>query len=285
MSRIAQRFADLSAAGRKALIPYVVAGDPTPGLTVPLLHALVDAGADVIEVGVPFSDPMSEGPVIQRGHERALKNRVRLRDVLSMVSEFREKDPDTPLLLMGYANPVEHMGYPAFADAAARAGVDGLLTVDVPPEEVERVNRELKRVGMDNIFLIAPTTPEARLHLITDQASGFIYYVSLKGVTGAGNLDIDDVSEHVSRIRRCTELPVCVGFGIKDAASAAAVARVADGVVVGSALVSLVADVIAGGGEPAEAMAAAASLLGEIRAGIDGLELTHHNAAPARPVG
>lgn len=269
MSRIAQRFADLSATGRKALIPYVVAGDPTPDLTVPLLHALVDAGADVIEVGVPFSDPMSEGPVIQRGHERALVNRVRLRDVLSMVSEFREKDPDTPLLLMGYANPVEHMGYPAFADAAVKAGVDGLLSVDVPPEEVERVNRELKRVGMDNIFLIAPTTPEARLRLITDQASGFIYYVSLKGVTGAGNLDIADVREHVSRIRRCTELPVCVGFGIKDAESAAAVARVADGVVVGSALVSLVAEVIAEGGEHAAAIAAAASLLGEIRSGID----------------
>lgn len=269
MSRIAQRFADLSAAGRKALITYVVAGDPAPGLTVPLLHALVDAGADVIEVGVPFSDPMSEGPVIQRGHERALKNRIRLRDVLSMVSEFREKDPDTPLLLMGYANPVEHMGYPAFADAAVKAGVDGLLTVDVPPEEVERVNRELKRVGMDNIFLIAPTTPEVRLHLITDQASGFIYYVSLKGVTGAGNLDIADVSDHVASIRHCTELPVCVGFGIKDAASAAAVARVADGVVVGSALVSLVADVIAGGGDPPEAISAATSLLREIRSGID----------------
>jgi len=269
MSRIAQRFADLSEVGRKALITYVVAGDPTPELTVPLLHALVDAGADVIEVGVPFSDPMSEGPVIQRGHERALENRIRLRDVLSMVSEFREKDPDTPLLLMGYANPVEHMGYPAFADAAVKAGVDGLLTVDVPPEEVERVNRELKRVGMDNIFLIAPTTPEARLSLITDQASGFIYYVSLKGVTGAGNLDIADVSDHLSRIRRCTSLPVCVGFGIKDAASAAAVARVADGVVVGSALVSRVADVIAGGGDRSEAMSAAASLLREIRSGID----------------
>lgn len=271
MSRIAQRFADLSAAGRKALIPYVVAGDPTPEVTVPLLHALVDAGADVLEVGVPFSDPMSEGPVIQRGHERALVNRIRLRDVLAMVSEFREKDPHTPLLLMGYANPVEHMGYPAFADAAAKAGIDGLLTVDVPPEEVERVNRELKRVGMDNIFLIAPTTPDARLHLITDQASGFIYYVSLRGVTGAANLDIDDVHDHVSRIRNCTALPVCVGFGIKDAASAAAVARVADGVVVGSALVSLVADTIADGGNHDAAIAAAASLLRDIRSGIDAL--------------
>lgn len=271
MSRIAQRFADLSAAGRKALIPYVVAGDPTPAVTVPLLHALVDAGADVLEVGVPFSDPMSEGPVIQRGHERALVNRIRLRDVLAMVREFREKDPRTPLLLMGYANPVEHMGYPAFADAAVKAGIDGLLTVDVPPEEVERVNRELKRVGMDNIFLIAPTTPDVRLHLITDQASGFIYYVSLRGVTGAANLDIDDVHDHVSRIRNCTALPVCVGFGIKDAASAAAVARVADGVVVGSALVSLVADTIADGGNHDAAIAAAASLLRDIRSGIDAL--------------
>lgn len=271
MSRITQRFADLSAAGRKAVIPYVVAGDPTPGLTVPLLHALVDAGADVLEVGVPFSDPMSEGPVIQRGHERALVHRIRLRDVLDMVREFREKDPHTPLLLMGYANPVEHMGYAAFADAAVAAGIDGLLSVDVPPEEVDRVNRELKRVGMDNIFLIAPTTPDTRLHLITDQASGFIYYVSLRGVTGAANLDIDDVSEHVSRIRSCTALPVCVGFGIKDAASAAAVARVSDGVVVGSALVNLVAESIASGGDQSAAIAAATSLLRDIRSGIDAL--------------
>ena len=271
MSRISQRFAELAAAGRKAVIPYVVAGDPTPGLTVPLLHELVDAGADVLEVGVPFSDPMSEGPVIQRGHERALVNRIRLRDVLEMVRDFRNQDPHTPLLLMGYANPVEHMGYAAFADAAAAAGVDGLLTVDVPPEEVDRVNRELKRVGMDNIFLIAPTTPETRLHLITDQASGFIYYVSLRGVTGAANLDIDDVSDHVARIRGCTALPVCVGFGIKDAASATAVARVADGVVVGSALVSLVADSIAKGGDQSDAIAAATSLLRDIRSGIDAL--------------
>lgn len=271
MSRITQRFADLSAAGRKAVIPYVVAGDPTPGLTVPLLHALVEAGADVLEVGVPFSDPMSEGPVIQRGHERALVNRIRLRDVLEMVREFRGKDPHTPLLLMGYANPVEHMGYAAFADAAVAAGIDGLLTVDVPPEEVDRVNRELKRVGMDNIFLIAPTTPDTRLHLITDQASGFIYYVSLRGVTGAANLDIDDVSDHVSRIRSCTALPVCVGFGIKDAASAAAVARVADGVVVGSALVSLVADSIDKGGDQSAAIEAATSLLRDIRSGIDAI--------------
>ncbi len=269
MSRMQQRFADLSAAGRKALITYVVAGDPTPEISVPLLHALVSAGADAIEIGVPFSDPMSEGPVIQRGHERALANRIRLRDVLAMVGEFREGDADTPVLLMGYANPVEHMGYAAFADAASRVGLDGLLTVDLPPEEVGRVNRELKRVGMDNIFLISPTTPDTRLHLITDQASGFIYYVSLKGVTGAGNLDIDAVSDHVSRIRRCTELPVCVGFGIKDAASASAVARVADGVVVGSALVSRVADSLADNGNHAAAIDAAASLVREIRAGID----------------
>ena len=271
MSRITQRFVDLSAAGRKAVIPYVVAGDPTPGLTVPLLHALVEAGADVLEVGVPFSDPMSEGPVIQRGHERALVNRIRLRDVLDMVREFREDDSDTPLLLMGYANPVEHMGYAAFADAAVAAGIDGLLSVDVPPEEVDRVNRELQRVGIDNIFLIAPTTPDARLHVITDQASGFIYYVSLRGVTGAANLDIDDVSDHVSRIRGCTALPVCVGFGIKDAASAAAVARVADGVVVGSALVGRVADSMDKGGDQSAAIAAATSLLRDIRSGIDAI--------------
>jgi tryptophan synthase alpha chain len=269
MSRIARRFQDLAAAGRKALIPYVVAGDPDQAMTVPLLHALVAAGADVLELGVPFSDPMSEGPVIQRGHERALAAGTRLRDVLAMVREFRRDDPDTPLLLMGYANPVEHMGHAAFADAAVEAGVDGLLTVDIPPEEVARVNRELKRVGMDNIFLIAPTTPDARMHLIADQASGFIYYVSLKGVTGAGNLDIGDVDSHLSRIRACTSLPVCVGFGIRDAASAAAVAGLADGVVVGSALVARIAEALADGADAAAARDAAAALLREVRAGID----------------
>ncbi|KGE04308.1 tryptophan synthase subunit alpha [Pseudohaliea rubra] len=269
MSRIAGRFRELAAAGRTALVPYVVAGDPDPAATVPLLHALVAAGADVLELGVPFSDPMSEGPVIQRAHERSLAGGTRLRSVLELVREFRRDDPATPLLLMGYANPVEHMGYDVFADAAADAGVDGLLTVDIPPEEVARVNRELKRVAMDNIFLIAPTTPEARLDLITREASGFIYYVSLKGVTGAGNLDVADVSRHLARIRGHTGLPVCVGFGIKDAASAAAVAGTADGVVVGSALVDCHARALAEGLAPEAARERVVALVAEIRSGID----------------
>ena len=179
MSRIAGLFRQLAEQGRKALIPYVVAGDPSPESTVPLMHALVEAGADIIELGVPFSDPMSEGPVIQLAHERALANGTSLRDVLRMVAEFRQRDLDTPVLLMGYANPVEHMGYAAFADAAAKVQLDALLTVDIPPEEVVELDTELRRVGMDNIFLIAPTTPQPRMERIVAGARGFIYYVSL----------------------------------------------------------------------------------------------------------
>lgn len=269
MSRIAGRFQELAAQGRKAMIPYVVAGDPGLDVTVPLMHRLVQAGADIIELGVPFSDPMSEGPVLQLAHERALAEGVSLRSVLQLVREFRQQDNDTPVLLMGYANPVVHMGYAVFADAAVEAGVDGLLTVDIPPEEVASLNTELQRVGMDNIFLIAPTTPSERIGLITAQASGFIYYVSLKGVTGAGHLDVADVAYHVGLIRERTELPVAVGFGIKDAASAQAVASVADGVVVGSALVDSMARAVEAGGDHEAAMSAAVSLLAEIRRGID----------------
>ncbi len=271
MSRIAGRFQDLAAQGRKALIPYVVAGDPGTDLTVPLMHALVEAGADIIELGVPFSDPMSEGPVIQLGHERALANKVGLRNVLAMVREFREQDQDTPVLLMGYANPVEYMGYARFADAAAADGVDALLTVDIPPEEVEAVNAELQRVGMDNIFLIAPTTPDARVEVITGQASGFIYYVALKGVTGAGHLDTADVAEKLEAIRAHTNLPLAVGFGIKDAESARAVAQVADGVVVGSALVNLLGQAAARGESNEATIADATNLLADIRKGIDSI--------------
>ncbi len=266
MGRIATRFRELAEGGRKALIPYLVAGDPAAEITVPLMHRLVAAGADIIELGVPFSDPMSEGPVIQLAHERALANRVSLRDALAMVSEFREGDQTTPVLLMGYANPVERMGYEAFADAASEAGLDALLTVDIPPEEVGRVNRALKRVGLDNIFLVAPTTPVERVERIVDQASGFIYYVALKGVTGAGHLDIGDVATHLARIRELSSLPLAVGFGIKDAAAAAAVATVADGVVVGSALVESMASA---GPEREHVIAAAERLLTSLREGID----------------
>lgn len=268
MSRIAERFAQLRADHRKALVTYIVAGDPEPGITVPLMHALVAAGADILELGVPFSDPMSEGPVIQKAHERALAAGARLRTALAMAAEFRQQDSATPLVLMGYANPVEHMGYAKFADAAAGAGIDGLITVDIPPEEVAAVNRELTRVGLDNIFLIAPTTPPARVETIVNQATGFIYYVSLKGVTGAGHIDAADVSAKIAGIRQLTSLPVAVGFGIKDAASAQAVAETADGVVVGSALVSAVADALAAGEGQQAAIARAASLVASIREGI-----------------
>jgi tryptophan synthase alpha chain len=269
VSRIAGRFQQLAEQGRKALIPYVVAGDPGLDVTVPLMHRMVACGADIIELGVPFSDPMSEGPVLQLGHERALANGASLRGVLEIVQEFRRQDDATPVLLMGYANPVQHMGFAVFADAAAAAGVDALLTVDIPPEEVSPVNAELQRVGMDNIFLVAPTTPAERIARITATASGFIYYVSLKGVTGAGHLDVADVGHHLALIREHSSLPVAVGFGIKDAASARSVASMADGVVVGSALVAAMAKAIEAGGDREAAMAAVVDLLTDIRKGID----------------
>ncbi len=269
MSRIAGRFLQLAEQGRTALIPYIVAGDPGLDATVPLMHRLVDSGADVIELGVPFSDPMAEGPVIQLGHERALANGTSLAVVLKMVREFRQSDSTTPVLLMGYANPVMHMGFAAFADAAADAGLDALLSVDIPPEEVDDINAELQRVGMDNIFLVAPTTSEERIAHIAARASGFIYYVSLKGVTGAGHLDTGEVTRRLETIRRHSKLPVAVGFGIKDADSARAVATVADGVVVGSALVDAMAQAIASGSGKEGAVHAAGELLGRIRKGID----------------
>jgi tryptophan synthase alpha chain len=206
--------------------------------------------------------------VIQLGHERALANGTTLSRVLDMVREFRETDTATPVLLMGYANPVMHMGYERFADVAASIGLDGLLTVDIPPEEVDGINAELQRVGMDNIFLVAPTTPDDRIARIAARASGFVYYVSLKGVTGAGNIDTVAVAERVEAIRRHTALPVAVGFGIKDAVSARSVAQAADGVVVGSALVNAMAQAITDGGS---ALEAAVSLLSEIRQGIDSI--------------
>ena len=276
MSRLSQRFASLKSAERKAVIPYVVAGDPAKDVTVPMMHSLVAAGADVLELGVPFSDPMSEGPVIQRGHERALDCGVSLTDVLAMVREFRAGDADTPVVMMGYANPVERMGYAEFAAACAEAGVDGLITVDLPPEEVGLLNAELKKVEIDNIFLISPTTPEQRVATITGNASGFVYYVAVKGVTGAGHLDTAEVSQRLDIIKAQTELPVCVGFGIKDADSAARVGAFADGVVVGSALIEALAGTIEGGGETADGVDAAVALLADIRSGVDGILESGH---------
>jgi len=269
VTRLSTCFDALRADNRKAVIPYIVAGDPSREGTVTLMHRLVDAGADIVELGVPFSDPMSEGPVIQKGHERALANGISLRDVLAMVTEFREQNAVTPVVVMGYANPVERMGYASFADACAQAGVDGLITVDIPPEEVKTLRAELTRVSIDNIFLISPTTPEARIKTIVESASGFIYYVAVKGVTGAGHLDIADVSSYMSKIKAQTALPICVGFGIKDAASASAVASVADGVVVGSALIDTMAQAMAGGDSEQTAADRAIALLADIRQGVN----------------
>lgn len=237
MSRIEDCFTKLKAEGRKALIPYVTAGDPEPAISVPLMHAMVAAGADIIELGVPFSDPMADGPVIQRAAERALEHGTRLRDVLAMVAEFRQQDTGTPVVLMGYLNPVEVMGYETFARAAAEAGVDGVLSVDLPPEEAHDLLVALRGHGVNPIFLLAPTTDDERIERICAVASGYVYYVALKGVTGAGGLDVQSVADKLVQIRRHTDLPVGVGFGIKDAEAAAAVANVADAVVVGSALV------------------------------------------------
>lgn len=242
MSRLQARFKALKQDGRKALIPFITAGDPQPSVTVNLMHDMVQAGASVLELGVPFSDPMAEGPVIQAACERALEHNVSLHDVLHMVKQFRQQDNDTPIVLMGYLNPVEVMGYKVFAEAAVDAGVDGVILVDLPPEEGEELVAELKARQLDMIFLLAPTSTEERMARICALASGFVYYVSLKGVTGAANLDVDSVVTKVGQIRRHTDIPVGVGFGIRDAESAARVAAVADAVVVGSAVVQRVAD-------------------------------------------
>jgi tryptophan synthase alpha chain len=233
------------------------------------MHALVEAGADVIEVGVPFSDPMSEGPTIQKGHERALEGGTSLKSTLALVAQFRQTNTTTPLVLMGYANPLERQGYAFVADACADAGIDGLITVDLPPEEVSTMNTELRRRELDNIFLISPTTSDERVATITEQASGFIYYVALKGVTGAGHLDTEAVEAHLSLIRGHTDLPVAVGFGIKDAETAAIVAGCADAVVVGSAMVDCIAAEYASNGNSATAIEKATSLISTIRTGVN----------------
>jgi tryptophan synthase alpha chain len=266
MSRIAARFTALAKAGRKALIPFVTAGDPNPDVTVPLMHAMVAAGADIIELGVPFSDPMADGPVIQAACERALKHHVSLRNVLEMVKQFRAQDNDTPVILMGYLNPVEVMGYAIFAQAAQNAGVDGVLSVDLPPEEAHDFLDELKRVAIDPIFLLSPSTSDERVRKIAAVASGFLYYVSFKGVTGANRLDVGAVAAKLSSIRKLTQLPLGVGFGIRDAQSAADVSAVADAVVVGSALVNRIAELA---GQPEKIAATVSAVLADMRQAMD----------------
>ncbi len=241
MNRIQTCFQQLKQQKRKGLIPYITAGDPHPHWTVPLLHGLVDAGADLIEIGVPFSDPMADGPSIQKAVERALAHQVNLLDIFTMVKEFRQTNQHTPIVLMGYLNPIEQMGYALFAQQAAAAGVDGVLTVDLPPEEASEFKQALDVYHLDAIFLVAPTTRKQRIHLIQKMGSGYLYYVSFKGVTGANRLDAISVSDKMATIRQLSDLPVCVGFGIRDANTALQVAPFADAVVIGSALIDCIA--------------------------------------------
>ncbi|MGZ8927391.1 MAG: tryptophan synthase subunit alpha [Methylobacter sp.] len=266
MSRLAATFEQLAKAGRKALIPFVTAGDPRPDFTLPLMHAMVEAGADVIELGVPFSDPMADGPVIQRASERALDHKMSLRRTLAIAAEFRRTNQQTPVVLMGYVNPIEAMGYEEFANAAQRAEVDGVLTVDLPPEEADECVALLKARDIDPIFLLAPNSSDDRIRKMDVAGSGYIYYVSLKGVTGAGHLDVKDVETKLNQIRANTHLPVAIGFGVKDAQTAKTVANLGDGVVIGSALISKIE---ANLDDPERAQKEIVELLGAMRQAMD----------------
>ena len=266
MSRIKTTFDALKAQGKKALIPYITGGDPLKEATVPMMHALVDAGSDIIELGVPFSDPMADGPTIQLACERALEHGTSLRDVLAMVKEFRTTNTETPVVLMGYLNPVEAMGYQTFVDRAVEAGVDGVLMVDLPPEEACDVDSIFKEAGLDVVYLIAPTTTDKRIESIGKSGSGYVYYVSLKGVTGSKALDVDDVARNLERIRAHVTIPVGVGFGIQDGETAAKVAAISDGVIVGSALVNRIA---ANATNPKQAQAEVSDIIRAMRTAMD----------------
>lgn len=265
MSRIQNKFDALAQANRKALVPFITAGDPSLEATVPVMHALVRAGADVIELGVPFSDPMADGPSIQRSSERAIERGAGLRYVLRCVAAFRENDADTPVVLMGYLNPIEILGADAFARDAAAAGVDGVLLVDLPPEEAGPNRAAFNAAGLDLISLAAPTTTEERLARLAAESQGYLYYVSFAGVTGGSQLDVTDVLKRAGDLRARASVPVLVGFGIRDAASAAALAPAADGVVVGSALV----DALAGADGPEDAADRAGAFLAPLRQALD----------------
>jgi len=264
MSRIQACMAALAVQNKKGLIPFITAGDPDPELTLPVMHALVEGGADIIELGVPFSDPMADGPVIQRASERALLKGVGLRDVLEMVKQFRTKNQTTPVVLMGYANPIERMGQEQFIHAASQAGVDGVLVVDYPPEECEYFAENMHKNGMDTIFLLAPTSTDERIAQVGKIATGYVYYVSLKGVTGSGALDLDAVAAMIPRIKKHVNVPVGVGFGIRDGATAKAIASVSDAVVIGSRIIQELENT------PREqAVAAVQSFITGIRSAID----------------
>lgn len=266
MSRLEARFRALREEGRAALVPFVTAGDPSPEVTRRLLPRLVAAGADVIEVGVPFSDPMADGPVIQRAGERALAAGTSLAGVLDVVQGFRERDAGTAVVLMGYLNPIEAMGPARFADRAAEAGVDGVIVVDMPPEEGEPLLTALRERGIDPVFLLSPTTSTERMRRIAAEGAGFLYYVSLKGITGAGHLDTGAVAEALARVRAVSDLPVGVGFGIADAEAAGRVAAVADAVVVGSAIVRRVEEAL---DEPERIPGHVAAFVAELRGAVD----------------
>ena len=263
MSRISATFDRLASQGRKALIPYVTAGDPDPSVTVSLMHAMKKSGADILELGVPFSDPMADGPVIQRAGERALAKGVGLRMVLQMVRDFRRDDRDTPVVLMGYANPIEAMGAKTFVEQAAQAGVDGVIVVDYTPEECGDFAADIRAAGMDLVFLLAPTSTPERVDAIAKLATGYIYYVSLRGVTGAGTLDTAEVLERVREIRAKTGLPVGVGFGIRDGATARAICEVADAAIIGSRIIQEIE------AAPQEAAARVAAFIGGVRSAMD----------------
>ncbi|WP_407653296.1 tryptophan synthase subunit alpha [Guyparkeria halophila] len=269
-TRLGSLFERLKGENRAALIPYITAGDPDAQATVELMHAMVEGGADAIEVGVPFSDPMADGPVIQAAHERALKSGLGLRGVIDLVAEFRKRDTDTPVVLMGYQNPIEALGVTAFVDKAAGAGVDGVLTVDLPPEEADELSVALGERGMSPIFLLAPTTSAARTREVASKGSGFVYYVSLKGVTGAANLDTEALATQVEGVREACALPVGVGFGIRDAETAGQVGRVADAVIVGSAIVRLIHEqASAAGGMNAQGLETVRGFLAELRSAVE----------------
>ncbi|MFV5313309.1 tryptophan synthase subunit alpha [Acinetobacter schindleri] len=266
MSRLATRFGQLKSQQRKALVSYVMAGDPHPEVTVPLLHQMVDAGVDVIELGLPFSDPMADGPVIAFAAERALAGGTNTLNALEMVKEFRQKDNETPVVLMGYLNPVEVIGYEKFVAYAHECGVDGVLLVDLPPEEADDLKIVLQKYEMDQIFLLAPTSTDTRIQHVVKQASGFIYYVSLKGVTGAATLDVSEAAARIQKIKTETDVPVGVGFGISDAASAKAMGVAADAVIVGSAFVKQFATLA-----PEQAVVETVNKVKELRAALDEL--------------
>jgi tryptophan synthase alpha chain len=264
MSRIQGRFQALARDKRKALIPYITAGDPHPSLTVPRMRALGEAGSDIIELGVPFSDPMADGPVIQRAGERALKHGVGLSDVLSLVKDFRKSDQATPIVLMGYANPIEAMGVEKFIAAAKAADIDGVIVVDYPPEECAEFAAAAKRQDIDPVFLLAPTSTDKRISEVARIGSGYLYYVSLRGITGASHLDFSEVSGKIPKIRAATKLPIGVGFGIRDAESARRIAQTADAVVIGSRIIQEIE-----GGAPDQAVSRVKAFLKPIREALD----------------